>query len=134
MSSHRKLSILIALFLLVAACTPARTPPPRETAVGPVNQLPPTRPPRPSPTPPLPQRPAPTPIPQPSPTPAGPAVLLFTIGMHIEPMGTTAQGFQSGKADYNNPRVFQRHADDIDLLAQIVEAHGGVMVFQAQPP
>jgi len=60
--------------------------------------------------------------------------LLFTIGMHIEPMGTTAQGFQSGKADYNNPRVFQRHADDIDLLAQIVEAHGGVMVFQAQSP
>lgn len=61
-------------------------------------------------------------------------VLLFTIGVHIEPMGTTAQGFTSGKMDYAHPRDFQRHVADLLALADVVEAHGGVMTIQAQSP
>jgi len=62
------------------------------------------------------------------------AVLLFTIGMHIEPMGETAQGYSSGKADYHNPQFFQRQVQDILTVTQIVEAHGGRMTIQAQSP
>lgn len=65
---------------------------------------------------------------------AGGAVLYFTIGMHIEPMGETAQGFGSGKADYHNPQFFQRHVQDILTVTQIVEAHGGRMTVQTQSP
>ncbi len=65
----------------------------------------------------------------------GAAVLYFTIGMHIEPMGETAQGFASGgKGDYHNPQFFERHVQDILSVAQIVEAHGGRMTIQAQSP
>ncbi|MEJ5310608.1 MAG: alpha/beta fold hydrolase [Anaerolineae bacterium] len=63
-----------------------------------------------------------------------PAVLLFTIGMHIEPLGETAQGYRSGQADYHNPQVFQHHVEDILAVANIVEAHGGRMTIQAQSP
>ena len=62
------------------------------------------------------------------------AVLLFTIGMHIEPMGETAQGYTSGKGDYHQPQFFQRHVQDILTVTQIVEAHGGRMTVQAQSP
>jgi hypothetical protein len=62
------------------------------------------------------------------------AVLLFTIGMHIEPMGETAQGYTSGKGDYHQPQFFQRHVQDILTVMQIVEAHGGRMAVQAQSP
>lgn len=65
---------------------------------------------------------------------AGDAVLLFTIGMHIEPMGETAQGYGSGKADYHKPQFFQRHVEDILAVTGIVEAHGGRMTIQAQSP
>ncbi|MEW6405372.1 MAG: hypothetical protein AB1649_26575 [Chloroflexota bacterium] len=61
-------------------------------------------------------------------------VLLFTIGMHIEPMGETAQGYQSGQGDYANENFFNRHVENILTLAEIVEAHGGVMTIQAQSP
>jgi hypothetical protein len=61
-------------------------------------------------------------------------VLLFTIGMHIEPMGETAQGYRGGKADYHQPQFFERHVQDILAIAQIVEAHGGRMTIQAQSP
>ncbi len=81
-----------------------------------------------------PTSPASTPTVAPTPTPSGPAVLLFGIGVHIEPMGETAQGYRSGKMDYGNPRIFRRHVEDLDLLAQIVEAHGGVLTVQAQSP
>lgn len=64
----------------------------------------------------------------------GPAVLYFTIGMHIEPMGETAQGYQHGQSDYRQPQFFQRHVQDILTVAQIVEAHGGRMTIQAQSP
>lgn len=63
-----------------------------------------------------------------------PAVLLFTIGMHIEPMGETAQGYRSGQGDYHSPQFFQRHVQDILAVTSIVEAHGGRMTIQAQSP
>ncbi|MBI2331907.1 MAG: hypothetical protein HYU84_07090 [Chloroflexi bacterium] len=66
---------------------------------------------------------------------AGEAVLLFTIGIHIEPMGETAQGFSGGKGgDYHQPQFFERQAQDILTVAQLVESHGGHMTVQAQSP
>ena len=62
------------------------------------------------------------------------AVLLFAIGMHIEPLGKTAQGYQSGKGDYRRQDFFDKHAQDILAVTQIVEAHGGRMTIQAQSP
>ncbi len=75
-----------------------------------------------------------------SPTPtaqsssSSPAVLYFTIGMHIEPMGETAQGYQHGQSDYRTPKFFQRHVQDILTVTGIIEAHGGRMTIQAQSP
>lgn len=65
---------------------------------------------------------------------AGEAVLLFAIGMHIEPMGETAQGYRGGKGDYHQPQFFERHVQNILAIAGIVEAHGGRMTIQAQSP
>ncbi len=78
-------------------------------------------------------RPTETHIP-PEPVSQPPAVLLFTIGVHIEPMGETAQGFKGGRGNYNAPAFFQRHVEDLDLLANIVETHGGVLTIQTQSP
>lgn len=64
----------------------------------------------------------------------GPAVLYFTIGMHIEPMGETAQGYQHGQSDYRQSQFFKRHVQDILAVTGIVEAHGGRMTIQAQSP
>ncbi len=65
---------------------------------------------------------------------AGEAVLLFTIGMHIEPFGETAQGYSNGQPDYHNPQFFQRQVEDILTVTNMVEAHGGRMTIQAQSP
>jgi len=65
---------------------------------------------------------------------AGKAVLLFSIGMHIEPMGETAQGFSAGQGDYHQPVYFNNHVRDILTVTQIVETHGGHMTIQAQSP
>ena len=65
---------------------------------------------------------------------AGEAVLYFTIGMHIEPMGETAQGYKGGKADYHNPQFFDKQVQDILKVTQIAEAHGGRLTIQAQSP
>lgn len=62
------------------------------------------------------------------------AVLLFTIGIHIEPQGTTAQGYESGNGDYHHFPFFQRHVQDIQTIADIVETHSGHMTIQAQSP
>ncbi len=64
----------------------------------------------------------------------GSAVLLFGIGMHIEPQGTTHQGFQSGKGDYAQPEYFNRQVNDITTVTEMVAAHGGRMTIQAQSP
>jgi acetyl esterase/lipase len=69
--------------------------------------------------------------------------LLFTIGMHIEPLGNTAQQQKAqaapasgGKptADYNSEQYFQRGVADINAVVGIVEKHGGHMTIQAQSP
>lgn len=70
-------------------------------------------------------------------------VLLFTIGMHIEPLGSTTSaladdvtgvsGSRSG-ADYNNGQLFNRHVKDIRTLADIIKSHQGMMTVQAQTP
>lgn len=64
----------------------------------------------------------------------GEAVLLFSIGMHIEPMGETAQGYRGGQANYEQGQFFEHHVENIRMIAQIVEAHGGRMTIQAQSP
>jgi peptidoglycan/xylan/chitin deacetylase (PgdA/CDA1 family) len=62
-------------------------------------------------------------------------VLLFGIGLHIEPMGVTAQGYRSGsQGDYWNAAFFARHVENIRQLAAIVERHGGRLTIQAQSP
>jgi acetyl esterase/lipase/peptidoglycan/xylan/chitin deacetylase (PgdA/CDA1 family) len=63
------------------------------------------------------------------------AVLQFTIGMHIEPFGTTEQGFRSPfPLDYRQPMFFARQVEDIQAVARIVEKHGGRLTIQAQSP
>jgi hypothetical protein len=65
----------------------------------------------------------------------GAPVLLFTMGMHIEPFGQTAQGYgTSSPGDYNNPQFFERHVQDILTVTRMVESHGGRMTIQAQSP
>ena len=68
---------------------------------------------------------------------SGEPVLLFGIGMHVEPFGETAQGFAgSGKgvSDYNDQIFFNQHVDYIRSVTDIVAAHGGVMTIQVQSP
>jgi hypothetical protein len=77
-------------------------------------------------------------------------VLLFGIGMHIEPLGAQVSDIVTGGAAprltpqrrpapqredyYNNRELYERHRDDILAVADIVEAHGGRMTIQAQTP
>ena len=62
-------------------------------------------------------------------------VLLFGIGMHIEPMGVTAQGITSrSSGDYGDVDYFERHVEHIATTAEIIERHGGAMTIQAQSP
>ncbi len=63
-----------------------------------------------------------------------PPVLLFTIGMHIEPLGTTAQGYGSGGGGYHNSVFFSRHVEDILAVTGMAERYGGRMTIQAQSP
>ncbi|MFA5801628.1 MAG: hypothetical protein WC911_04040 [Thermoleophilia bacterium] len=71
------------------------------------------------------------------------AVLLFTISMHIEPLGSTPSplagnvtGGASSRtgADYNNGQLFNRHVKDIRTLTEIIKKHQGMMTVQAQTP
>lgn len=74
------------------------------------------------------------------------AVLLFDIGMHIEPFGATPSKIVTGNSvppnapkqpsggDFNNPQFFKRHVQDIQTIATIVEKHGGRMTIQTQSP
>jgi len=61
---------------------------------------------------------------------SGEAVLLFTIGIHVEPL----RGQAAGQRDYNDRIFFERHVEDIRILARIVERHGGKLTVQAQTP
>ncbi len=71
----------------------------------------------------------------------GSGVLLFTIGMHIEPLGATVSALAGGGArppgagpSYHTPQLFQRHVQDIRTVTGIIERHGGRMTVQAQTP
>jgi hypothetical protein len=61
-------------------------------------------------------------------------VLLFTIGMHIEPMGVTHQGIKSGKGDYSNNEFFKLQVQNIRKVVEIVNKHKGKMTIQTQSP
>jgi hypothetical protein len=116
----------LASLLALAACGGGASRPARETATA-------------SPAAASPAAPGPAALPR-SPAvrqTASPAqaVLLFDIGMHIEPMGTSAQGYDKGNGgDYSRPEFFSRHVQDIEAVTRIVEKHGGRMTIQAQSP
>jgi len=70
-------------------------------------------------------------------------VLLFGIGVHIEPFGAQVSpiAIQAGarprtldpnQMDYNRRPEFERHVEDLLNLAAVVEAHNGVLTVQAQ--
>jgi hypothetical protein len=72
-------------------------------------------------------------------------VLLFDVGMHIEPFGATVSKIvtgntappnapQSQNGDFNNPQYFKNHVQAIQTVAAIVEKHGGRMTIQTQSP
>ena len=74
---------------------------------------------------------------------ASPAVLLFGIGVHIEPFGAQvspialqagakARTLDPNQMDYNRRPDFERHVEDLLNLAAAVEAFGGVLTIQAQ--
>jgi len=80
-----------------------------------------------------------------APDPTEDAVLLFGIGVHIEPFGARVSqlaldagaapiGTNPNQMDYRRRSDFERHVDDLLLLADTVEAHGGVLTIQAQTP
>lgn len=67
--------------------------------------------------------------------------LLIGIGVHIEPMGATAQRPSgaagpnaSARPDYNTAASFDRAVTDINSVAAIVESHGGRLTVQSQSP
>ena len=59
--------------------------------------------------------------------------VLFSIGVHIEPLGGTAQ-MGNSTVGYNSTQAFDRAVDDLNTLAAIVEEHGGVLTVQSQSP
>lgn len=70
-------------------------------------------------------------------------VLLFGIGVHIEPFGAQVSpiALQAGakartldprQMDYNRRADFERHVEDLRNLAAAVELVGGVLTVQAQ--
>lgn len=78
-----------------------------------------------------------------APTTSAPAAqpLLFGIGMHIEPLGPTAQATspsaalgERNKPDYNTRADFERGVNDINAVARIVESHNGKLTVQSQSP
>jgi len=77
------------------------------------------------------------------PQPDNGVVLLFGIGIHIEPLGATTSQIVNGGVqnqfkrlgpDYHNLKLFQRHVQDIRTIAGIVEQHSGKLTVQAQTP
>ncbi len=71
-------------------------------------------------------------------------LLLFSIGMHIEPKGARVSDIVTGGAPprpvppgdgYDtNEQLYRMHAQDILAVAGIVENHGGSMTIQVQTP
>ena len=69
-------------------------------------------------------------------------VVLFTIGMHVEPFGATVSRLVPGasgapsaqRPTYEDPAFFSRHVQDIRTVVAMVERHGGAMTVQLQSP
>ena len=70
-------------------------------------------------------------------------VLLFGIGVHIEPFGAQVspiaiqagaepRGQNPNQMNYSRRPDFERHVEDLLNLAATVEAHGGLLTIQAQ--
>lgn len=70
-------------------------------------------------------------------------VLLFGIGVHIEPFGAQVspiaiqagaepRGQDPNQMNYNRRPDFERHVEDLLNLAATVEAHGGLLTIQTQ--
>lgn len=58
------------------------------------------------------------------------AVLLFEIGVHVEPFGLS----ERDPADYGNEGFYRRHAAYLRSLADMAEKHGGRLTVQVQSP
>jgi hypothetical protein len=72
-------------------------------------------------------------------------VLLFGIGVHVEPFGAKVsptalaagaipRRIDPRQMDYTRRGDFERHADDLRKLAARVEMHGGRLTIQVQTP
>lgn len=57
-------------------------------------------------------------------------VLLFEIGIHVEPFGLS----DGDPADYADEDYFRRHAAYLRSLAAVAEKHGGRLTIQVQSP
>lgn len=57
-------------------------------------------------------------------------VLLFEIGIHVEPFGLS----ENDPADYADEDYFRRHAEYLRSLAAVAEKHGGRLTIQVQSP
>lgn len=122
----KRASILSAFFILSLACTlggalPAATPitAPAETAT-----------------------PQAAPATEPAQASTAP-VVLFGIGVHIEPFGAKPSAIVTGGAvpprtgdgpDYHNSGFFNHQVEDILAVADIIESHNGALTVQAQTP
>ncbi len=138
---NKLIVLAFVLVLLSAACAvPAQTAPAAAPTDSPVAATPAPKS-KNTPAPKATRAPITAATPAPS-TSAGGGVLLFTIGMHIEPLGATVSarvpnaktnGGDQG-ASYTIASVFNNHVKDINTVASIVEKHGGRMTIQAQSP
>ncbi len=68
-------------------------------------------------------------------------VVLFTVGVHVEPFGAKVSSLVPGGVTppsagptYENPVLFANHAADLVELARIAERHGGRMTVLVQTP
>jgi len=61
-------------------------------------------------------------------------VLLFEIGIHVEPFGLTNGEISTGRGSYAEEAYFRRHAQYLRELAAIAERHGGRLTVQVQSP
>lgn len=69
-------------------------------------------------------------------------VVLFSIGMHVEPFGARVSRLVPGAhatpgargLTYGDPAFFERHLESIRTFVGMVEEHGGRMTVQAQSP
>jgi hypothetical protein len=66
----------------------------------------------------------------------GAPVLLFGMGVHIEPAGLDMNGEPTNnqRRAYQNPAFYRSHAEAIDKLARLVERYNGRLTVQSQDP